>query len=269
MNRTGLKLAAKQCIAEAKGPVKKVSLIYLISLVVIMGIDIASTLLSEGGNGGSHISDSLSSAVGIYVVVYGFSLILQCIMWLVEAGYTVFSLKLSRNEDFDCKVLLSGAQDWLRVICFYVIRAIYLSLWSFVYAIPLGLLVSPLALAFANGDISQTVFIGIVALLSIILSLIISLRYWGGFFVLMDHPEMRASEALGYTKELCRHQRWDLFKLELSFLPTILLCVITVGVMLIWKLPYIMATYAHAYHHMVICYKQRINYHDQQFYSHE
>lgn len=269
MNRKGLKLAAKQCITEAKGPVKKVSLLYIAVMVIIMGVDIATTFLMDSKGSGSHISDSISSAVGTYVTVYGLSLVLQALMILLEAGFTVYALRLSRNEEFHCKILLEGTQEWLRVICFYILRTIYMALWSFAFAIPMALVVSPLVIAGMDGAIPQELSIAILVLLSMALSVFISLRYWGGFFVLMDHPEMTSTEALNHTKELCRHHRWELFKLELSFIPTILLCTITVGIMLIWKLPYIMATYAHTYHQLTIRYDQRTAYYQRQFHTPE
>lgn len=265
MNRKGLKMAAKQCVSDAKGPVKKVSLIFVLALVVILGADIATTFLSNGNSSTSHISDSLSMTVSTYVTVYGISLILQVLLILLEAGYTVFALRLSRNEEFDCKVLLEGSHSWLRVICFYLLRTIYTALWSFALAIPMSLVVSPLLLAGIDGAFPQELAIAVLGLLSVALSVFVSLRYWGGFFVLMDHPEMSATEALNHTKLLCHHHRWELFKLELSFLPTYVLCAITLGILMIWKLPYIMATYAHTYHHLTISYEQRRSYYQQQY----
>lgn len=269
MNRKGLKMAAKRCIAEAKGPVKKVSLLFILSLVVIMGVDIATSFLMNDNSSGSYISDSVSSAVGTYVIVYGFSLVLQALMILAEAGYTVFALRLSRNEEFDCRVLLSGSRDWLRVICYYILRTVYMALWSFAFAIPMGIVLAPLAIPMSEGTVPQELFIVVVVLMSIVISVFISLRYWGGFFALMDHPEMNSSQALNYTKNLCKYHRWELFKLEMSFVPTILLCTITAGVLLVWKLPYIMATYAHAYHYLTISYEQRHNYFQQQYQPYE
>lgn len=257
MNRRGLKAAAKQCVADAKGPVIKVSLVYVILSLVIVGIDIATTLLSEKTGTSSHISDSLSLAVGTYVTVYGLSLVLQAAMVLLQAGYTIFALRLSRNEEFDCKVLFEGARQWLRAICFYILRGVYMALWSLVYAIPIGIVLSPLGIPVAEGTLSQEVFMVIVVLVAIIPSVLVALRYWGGFYVLMDHPEMTSSMALTYTKVLCKHHRWELFKLEVSLLPTMLLCVITLGILMIWKLPYIEATHAHAYHYLSMCYEQR------------
>lgn len=260
MNRRGLKAAAKQCVADAKGPLIKVSLIYVILSLVIVGIDVATTLLSEKTGTSTHISDSLSLAVSTYVTVYGLSLVLQAVAVLLQAGYTVFALRLSRNEEFDIKVLFSGCRDWLRVICFYILRTVYTALWSLVYAIPMGIVITPLAFPLAEGTLSQEVFMGIVLLLAIIPSVLVALRYWGGFYVLMDHPEMTSSMALAYTKALCKHHRWELFKLEMSLLPTMLLCVITLGILSIWKLPYIEATHAHAYHYLSMCYEQRVRF---------
>lgn len=264
MNRKGLKRAAKQCIAEAKGPVKKVSLLYILSIVVILALDLAISEFSGSGSSSRHISDGISSTVSTYVTVYGFSLALQALMILLEAGFTCFALKLSRNEEFSAGVLLDGFRDWFRVICFYLLQTLYMALWTFVLVIPVALVVSPLALGVMEGTVDQIVLYLVAGILSVLISLFLSLRYWGGFFVLMDHPEMTAGQALTHTKDLCKHHRLQLFGLELSFLPLILLSVLTLGILLIWKLPYIMATYAHTYHQLTIRYYQRTSYQTEQ-----
>ena len=43
----------------------------------------------------------------------------------------------------------------------------------------------------------------------------------------------------------------------MSFIPWILLCLLTLGILAVWKLPYITATYAHCYNYMVEDFNQR------------
>ena len=46
-------------------------------------------------------------------------------------------------------------------------------------------------------------------------------------------------------------RRGELVLMDLSFVPWALLCTLTCGVLLIWKLPYMVCTYAHAYRYML------------------
>ena len=69
--------------------------------------------------------------------------------------------------------------------------------------------------------------------------------------VLLDGPEKSVRQIISEAKAINQTHRWQLFVLDLSFLPWLLLCSLTCGVLLIWKLPYLAATYAHAYRHML------------------
>ena len=57
-------------------------------------------------------------------------------------------------------------------------------------------------------------------------------------FILAEHPEMTANEAISASKELMRGNRWRLFCLEFSFIGWQLLCLLTVGIGYLWLKPY-------------------------------
>lgn len=254
MNRKRLKEAARQCIAEAQGPVKKTALCWLLSVAAIILLNFASSELSVS-SGSGYISDTISSTVTTYVTTYGIALILQLLLTLLEAGLVIFGLRLSRNEEFSCGVLLEGFHDFLRVICYYILKNIYISLWSIPLGILMGLALSPVIVS-SGGTIPSWAY-ALVSICSVLAVFLISYRYRGGFFALMDDPSLSASGALKHATAINKPYRGRLFLLDLSFIPTLLLCVLTCGVLLVWKLPYITATYAHAYHQMNLGYQQR------------
>ena len=66
-------------------------------------------------------------------------------------------------------------------------------------------------------------------------------------FILMDHPEMTASEAIRASQKLMEGHKGDLFVLSLSFIGWNLLCVLTLGIASLWVNPYINAAYAAFY----------------------
>ena len=67
------------------------------------------------------------------------------------------------------------------------------------------------------------------------------------FFVLAENPEMTAREALKESKRIMKGHRWQLFCLEISFIGWILLSILTLGIALIWVMPYTQAAYASFY----------------------
>ena len=71
-------------------------------------------------------------------------------------------------------------------------------------------------------------------------SLLISQTY----FIIVDFPNYTAKEVLRNSCKIMKPHLWKLFYLELSFLPLMLLCILTCGIGLIWLLPYMQMTYA-------------------------
>ena len=72
------------------------------------------------------------------------------------------------------------------------------------------------------------------------ISLLISQTY----FIIVDFPNYSAKEVLKTSCRIMKLHMWKLFYLEFSFLPLMLLCVLTCGIGLIWLLPYMQMTYA-------------------------
>lgn len=84
-------------------------------------------------------------------------------------------------------------------------------------------------------------------LLLIIPGLIKSLSYAMTPFLLADHPELTAKQAIRRSMELMDGHKWDLFVLGLSFIGWELLNVLTLGIGSFWLNPYKNAAYAAFY----------------------
>lgn len=82
------------------------------------------------------------------------------------------------------------------------------------------------------------------ALLLIIPGIIAALSYAMTPFILEEHPELTASEAIRRSKELMRGHKTDLFILELTFIGWSLLCILTLNLGHIALNPYKNAAYA-------------------------
>lgn len=74
--------------------------------------------------------------------------------------------------------------------------------------------------------------------------IILALCYSQVPFVLKDHPELSAVQAMKKSREMMRGHKFDYFWLSLSFLGWILLACLTLGLALIWLLPYMVQTLA-------------------------
>ena len=75
--------------------------------------------------------------------------------------------------------------------------------------------------------------IGCIILIVLMISLAQSL------YLLIDHPNLRVIEAMNESMRLMKGRKMRYFLLELSFIGWILLGCLTLGIGLLWILPYI------------------------------
>ena len=140
----------------------------------------------------------------LYVAVI--SLMLNVVSTLISYGYTFYCLKASRGEQAGFSDLLAGFERPGRIIWATVLISIKTMLWSLLFVIP-----------------------GILAALS----------YSQTYRVLIDDPNISASDAIAVSRDMMRGNRMDYFFLELSFFGWLLLEAITGGLSRIYSGPYI------------------------------
>ncbi len=97
----------------------------------------------------------------------------------------------------------------------------------------------------ANILVFVRIFIGLF--LFVIPGIVMSYTYAMINFVMAENPDMTAREALRESKRIMKGNRWKLFCLGLSFIGWALLSVLTLGIGLIWFVPYQQAAFAAFY----------------------
>lgn len=95
--------------------------------------------------------------------------------------------------------------------------------------------------------ILYNVYIVLWTLLFIIPGVVKSYSYAMTFYILKEHPEMTANEAITESRRLMDGNKWRLFCLDFSFIGWYLLSCLTFGILLIWVLPYHEAAHAAFY----------------------
>jgi uncharacterized membrane protein len=255
MERRGLKAASRQCIRDAGGT-KKVTLVWLLAMAAIVAAQWGFGLAMEHlpASSGHYLSESFSAGSRAMILEVVVGIALQMVVVLLMVGYAAFALRLSRGERSDCRVLLAGGAIWGKTILLYLMTSVLLSLWASAFSIPVSYI---LAMLYMGEAIGYETYVALLMGYMAVVMFVVSYRYRMAWFVLMDQPELSARQALNQAKALNKAHRWQLFRLDLSFLPWLLLCAATCGILLIWKLPYITATYAHAYNFMLEDYAQR------------
>lgn len=132
----------------------------------------------------------------------------------VKLGYCRFLLKQHDGDHPELSDLFSQFDRFGDGFCLAFLQTILIALWSLLFVIP-----------------------GIVA----------SYKYAMAQFIMVENPNMRASEALQASKTMMYGHKMELFILHLSFFGWMILCSLTFGIGNLWLNPYMNAANAAFY----------------------
>ena len=132
----------------------------------------------------------------------------------VQIGYTHYLLKQQDGGELKLQDLFSQFHRFGAGFLQAFLRSLYILLWSLLLVVP-----------------------GIVK----------GFSYAMTPFIMADHPEMSANEAITASRELMDGHKWDLFLLNLSFIGWNLLSLLTLGILSLWIIPYQNAAHAAFY----------------------
>ena len=159
--------------------------------------------------GGSLNSDLGALLVGSYIYIMIAALAMGAIYLVlgsvINVGYAKFNLNLVDKLEGTFENLFAYFSYWKNMVVARLLRGIYTLLWSLLFVIP-----------------------GIIA----------SYSYAMTEYILAEHPEISAGEAINLSKQMMDGNRWRLFCLEISFIGWDILCAFTLGIGHLWLTPY-------------------------------
>ena len=121
-------------------------------------------------------------------------------------GFIIFSLNFTRKKEAKIVDLFQGFNNYKTVLLTYL-------------------------LVLANVILRM--------LLLIVPGIIAAFSYSMVFYILADNPDISPTNALKKSKEMMMGYKWKIFFLGLSFLGWALLAILTLGIGLLWLMPYI------------------------------
>lgn len=260
MNRREIKITAKEAAKQAGKAAKLVTLVFLLIQLGLNGLQLLTNFLTSRTSGGGSISDALAADTRNKAIVYIIMVIVGIVGVLLNIGYTRIALQVHRREPVPMESLLEGFQIPGRAIGLRLLRALLMLMWTYAILIPaiilLSIPITPLD-RMTESDTWFVVYMVVLLIVAVAVSTAVSYRYWGATFILLDHPDYTVRECIRAATEMTRGHRMELFLLDLSLLPWNLLCILTAGILYIWKMPYIAAVYAGAYEELDRQYQQK------------
>ena len=133
-------------------------------------------------------------------------------------GMTYLYLDVQEGKPAKVGTLFDGFSDFGRVVLCNLLLTVYMFLWTLLLVVP-----------------------GMIKMLS----------YSQTYFLLAEHPGMKAGEAITESRRLMQGHKWEFFVLLLSFIPWGLLFCVTAGIAGIYTIPYFRTTLAGYYRNLV------------------
>jgi len=164
------------------------------------------TILSTNGG----LNDQLGMIIAGSAMYIALAAIVMAVIYFVlgsviETGYARFNMDLVDRKEAKLETLFSYFQNWKTLTVTRFLKGLYIFLWSLLFVIP-----------------------GIIA----------SYSYAMTGYILAEHPELTASEAIERSKEMMSGNRLRLFCLQFSFIVWGILCSFTLGIGNLWLIPY-------------------------------
>jgi uncharacterized membrane protein len=138
-------------------------------------------------------------------------------------GFYSFILALSREQPVIIDLVFSGFKRFGTALAAYLLMFIFVLLWTLLLIVP-----------------------GIIA----------AIAYSQTYYLLIDEPELDAYDALCKSKKMMRGYKWKYCCLQLRFLGWVLLCVLTLGIGLLWVVPYVQTATAKFYEELRASYSE-------------
>jgi uncharacterized membrane protein len=129
-------------------------------------------------------------------------------------GIAIFSLSVSRKQDAQLPQIFEGFQKFNIGLGAYLLMLIFVILWTFLLIVP-----------------------GIIAALS----------YSMTYYIIAENDSIGSLDAITKSKEMMRGNKWKLFCLGCRFIGWALLCILTLGIGLLWLYPYMAVSFAQFY----------------------
>lgn len=209
LDRVELKREAKEINRTARVSACVFALIYLIITLILRAVDAyvsgeAVVYMHEELPEMPVPEFLLHAEFSPFVVLFvGIMVTLLCVV--LNAGWRLYVLGVRRGEEMGYGTLFDGFAFAGKLIVLYLLMVIFITLWSMLFVIP-----------------------GIIA----------AYRYRFAMYNLCENPEISAMEALSMSKAQTAGYKWQLFVLDLSFIGWFLLSGLTMGILMIWVMPY-------------------------------
>lgn len=207
-------------------------------LIIFLGGIITATLNMISNSFVSLLLLGLDlSPVAVVILSLSVSALVSLFTNIFSAGYALFFLNIACKRSCDVGCLFYGFREQFGK-CMSL--SAFFTIVSFVLFLPCQICNGMFGQTKETGWMMAALLFGSIALTA---STIFSLVFSQCYFLLLDFPDYTAKQLLQSSARIMRGHKGHLFYLQVSFIPLILLAVLTCGIGILWLSPYIQMTY--------------------------
>lgn len=204
------------------------TLIYLVATMVISESSSFYSLISRIDPLSVPSTPLIWGITGIVIVASLF------VLGPLGGGYTNAAKKLIESKGTDNDLIdnmfkIGFGRNYLRFVLMVVLTEVIAFVLMGLFLSPVFFILSPVTKLILTA-ISMTVFLVFIIIISLMLALTP--------FLIVDEPQLSVVEAMVRSCRMMTGMKWRLFVLQLSFLGWILLSLLTLGIGLLWVIPY-------------------------------
>lgn len=191
--------------------------VLLTFIIFLLNFGLPFIIEIPASGGFSNWANQESTPVGIDI----FEAVLSILLIPLSFSVYWFYLNLIRDNEPQISQVFSiykNGKTSLKLIGLSILQGIYILLWSLLLLIP---------------------------------GMIKSLSYSQTYFLLKDHPEYTVNQAITESKKRMKGYKWKYFLMGLSFIGWGILCIFTLGIGLLWLVPYISTSVAVFYNELI------------------
>lgn len=198
--------------------------------------------------GAGFLVSAISGGLSLLLTLFGDGslsyqicfLIITFLTTILSAGLSFLTLNIARGRDVratDVFAVFSNHPDRI------IILTLLLELISIACLLPLMLssafLVFSITGLFAFPKTGTLLLIAAACIVSLVLLIIVTLRYSLVYFLYFDYPSLSATELMRESSRRMKGKKGRYFYLQISFIGMHLLAILSLGLGYLWLLPYI------------------------------
>ena len=222
--RADCKAEGRNALLGHLGIAVGVSIAYL-GIIIAMRLLISNVLPEGNGILATVLAELLTLFVSVFAGIYeyGLTCVFMKLQYQQEAVFSDLFLGIHENQDKLVKISLVQGGLGLLAMLPSLVASFYAGSGAGFTAMLLLMVAGTAAVAY------------------------ISICFYPCCYILLDYPDLTAGEVLKRSLRMMKGHKWELFMLELSFLPLLFLALLSFGIAVPWVFAYVRSTMAAYY----------------------